>query len=291
MKTHRLHIRVFLFLVGSTCLLGQIASAQDFRARVSNMKQRLSDIEGSLAKIERSSTIEADSTLIASMIDAHAEEARAAFNLAMADLRTYNSSNGAQGSLDKAKEFEALIQDQKAAAEKAFLKMSEIDASIRIGKVKIATPVLQRMTPNEMLEFRRSLKPDVDKEYKRSLPNIFIGSVTHLTDAEWASAQKTFCGACSTKPTRQSSGLQRLMDSIETSAQASPALAAGCYSICAASFGTACATCIIGAGSAAVAAYNWFVAGRNSCCRCRWYKPWCCACRAYYWSVFLAAIA
>jgi hypothetical protein len=286
-----------------------LSQGQTFQNAINTLKSRLNDIETRLTAIERTSTVESptNGAEIDQAVDAHAQAASRAFAVVMTELR-----DGASEGLEHAKELESTLKDHRSRAAKATEKIAEIDANIRIGKIRLARPVLESLTPRERREFRRTLKPEVDSDYKREHPALFPGHVSYISDHDWRALKQDTCEPCGelaiSDPEDESSLLQQILGELPRPVYAEASVAPGhasavaptvhaalgyvCYTICAATIGAACLQCVVGAGAAAVAAYDSFVRCRHRChCRCRWYKPWCCACKSVCWTAFLSALA
>ena len=284
---------VFALLFSSVC------SAQvPLRTRLDAMNRRFSAIDSALAQIERTDSIDAGADAIDAEMDAYAAEARKAFDHVMAEMRQYNNSRGASGSITAAAEFESVVGVHRRRADSIAIRMSAIDGKIRSGRVKLARPVIQQMTPTQKRQFRQSLTPRADSMSRVRLgPGDFPEdqALRHLTDAEWLAAR----ASCRPQPSPQASRGRSLFGGVlellvSTAHAAEPPrddlVAAQCYATCSASFGLACGVCIVQGGAAAVTAWNRLSSCKSGCGTCRWYAPWRCACRAYCWTVFLATI-
>lgn len=287
-------------LLACTTGFASLCSAQvPLRVRLDSMSKRFDAIDSALARIEQTDSIDATADRIDALLDAYSREARGAFNAVMVQMRAYNESKGTQGSLNAAVEFENVVRMHRLRADTIAVRMASIDGGIRSGRIKLSRSLIQGLTPVERQQFRRSLSPRADSMYRTRLgPVIFPTdeAIRHMTDTEWYAARTTTCRPASDVGTRRGglfAGLVAMV--VPTTAYAAepkPAdiVAAQCYAVCSASFGWACATCIVQAGSTAINAWNQLSRCKSNCGTCHWYTPWRCACRAYCWAVFLVTL-
>jgi len=135
------------------------------------------------------------------------------------------------------------------------------------------------MTPQEKNEFKRSLTPEGRKEIEKAYPKMVGSSMSFPSTQELAFTRfNDLCSDCSSTIT----------NFFVSSAEASCAY--GCYVICAATFGTGCVFCVLGAGVTAVNAYKSWSSCMSSC-SCHWYRFWCCAKKTGCTTLFLATLA
>jgi hypothetical protein len=266
--------------------------------RVANLRQRLSNIENTLSAIERTNQID-DLNAQAAMevdFDRAAAEANAAFTEAMQQAQALAQRQGVTAAqFAFLQQLDTDLKAEQVRAETIVRRMGDIDGRIRSGAIKLAPAAINQLSPQELREFRRSLTPATDRDYRQRMPTKFTGVVQHLSQEEWAATRH--CGLCevggSAYAIREQEGrrslLAQVMDALVPPVHA--ALGIGCYGICVGSLGTACITCVISAGGAAATAYATYRSCKGSCCRCKWYKPWCCACRGACLVAFLAALA
>ena len=292
-------------LIGLASLQGIAYAQPPPPPTVAKLQQRLSNVEAELQKIESSKQID-DLTVgdrISREFDAAGSEAKAAFDAAVSQTRTLTQTGGTPSQLGFLKQLETDIRAERDRTEKIVERIGTIDGAIRKGDIKLTTRAIQALTPAERLQFRRTLTKPAENDYKSKMPNLFRGSVEHLTDEQWLALQD--CGACqvpvasalhpegqfalSLQHEEQRGLLSAISDAMMPPAHA--ALGIGCYAICYASVGVACFECIAAAGAAAVTAYNAWLACKGGCCRCRWYKPWCCFCKGACLTAFLATLA
>jgi hypothetical protein len=270
-----------------------LAHAQQQSPHIASLRKRLATVEGTLQRIEVSKEIDdlATGDQISRELDAAADDAKAAFDAAMAETRRLSDAKGTTQQLGFLNQLEFDLRSERDRGEKLVQRMSAIDGGIRTGGIKLTPRVLQKLTPLEIQQFRHTLTPGVEKDYKRILPNLFKGEVGHMTDQEWLKHNK--CNECVAAVSRQRDSQQGLVSQLYDALvpNANAALGAGCYGICSASLGVACVGCVLAAGDAAMHAYNVLKSCRNRCCGCHWYKPWCCACKGVCYTVFLAALA
>lgn len=203
------------------------SAIQDMNARLAAIEKKVGNIEktGVISQLQVGQEIEQD-------IDAHALAAKRTVDAVLAELRKRGSA-----AVPLVKEIEEVMGNQRDQALKMQQRIAAIDGGIRSGKIRLTQGAISQMTPVERREFRRSLRPEVDQQYRKEMPKFFSGGVRHLSDDEYVHLRREACGACEVRhvasiwaerPTP--SAAERLFDHIFPTAYAASAYV--CYSVC-----------------------------------------------------------
>lgn len=127
-----------------------------------------------------------------------------------------------------------------------------IEGKIKTGEIKLSKPILQTMNQTEIGEFRKFLVPDALNQYEKLHPEIFkLKEPPQKTTPRPRSMNQDIPNDGTISVVQD---FLNLLPGLVTPAYASSEECNACYQIN--------ADC------------------KRGCCRCRWYKPWCCVCKA-----------
>jgi hypothetical protein len=294
-----------IFLLTVVCFLSisVIAFAQQkqatkpaptFKDRLDSAGLKLNAIDSIITKIEQRKliTVGDDESFEKGLKD-YAENTFAALEIAFKDARLFGDTEGKQGTIATLKTFEDTIKAQEPKIRQIQDKIPTIQAQIRTGAVKLDKPLIQQMTPADRDEFKKYVVPEASKDLEKAYPDLFPEKKSEIPEPgkkfelslnldevnQFAQKVEDFC----------SSIPEEIGNLFVSKAEASVAI--GCVAVCTADVSkAACAACVLMGSAAAVDAYNYFNKKYKGCCGCKWYKPNCCACKAYYIAVFLATL-
>lgn len=251
---------------------------------------RLSAVEGTLTKIERSRLVQAgDGEAIEQGLFEYAQQMVAAADRARQEAEGAGRSGGLQGSVQALKLFEDTAEAHRARIEQVPTRMQAIEQRLQRAEIKLDRPVIEAMTPAELTEFAGFLAPEGLQEMRRLYPKLFEVKVLplpkhgslqpHLSPRRAAGAAAGFCGTMS----------QRVGQFFLGQARASAAVP--CIGPCWSHNWPVCLGCVVNFGNQVIGAYNSFVNCWNGSCGCRWYRPWCCAAKAWCVVKLIAVLA
>ena len=296
----RFHLVVLVLAVA----LPAIAQEQpvQFSNNLNTMKQKFEAVNAAIEKIEKTNEITAAELHVDSDISEYEAAAMSAYRTVLDSMKMYAETNGKKGSVQIGKDFEDIVAEHRAKVDKFVPRLAAIDGKVRTGDVRLSRDAIQRFSPQERQEFRRSVTPKADEMYRKEMPKLFPGTTSHLSDAEWQAISS--CDSCRLfQPPitfADELGLSVGLDvprvcpkasSWDLVPHADAALVAGCVAVCIGSAGSACLGCVVGAGATGAALLNGLVKCNANCCTCKWYKPWCCTCRVVCWVGFLGLLA
>jgi hypothetical protein len=134
-------------------------------------------------------------------------------------------------------------------------RMKNIEGKIKGGEIKLSKPILQTMNQTEIGEFRKFLTPGALNEYEKLHPEFFKPKAPPRTTPP-------------TKGMKQDIPNDDNISVVQDFLNLLPDLVTPAYA-------TNCETC------------DGMVRDcKNKCCRCKWYRPWCCVCRSACTGVF-----
>jgi len=255
-----------------------------FKGKIDSATLKLNGIESQIAKIDRQKIVTiGDAENLEKTMYEYAEYMKAALDAALQEAQKAGESRGKEGSIKSLKNFEDTAKAHEPRVNKLAKNLKSIEAKIKVATIKLDRPLLQQMTPAEREEFRKFLAPKGIQKMEKLHPDLFKpgtkpGASLNLSDgAQVVSSIGGFC-----------SSLQ-IGNFFVSPAEA--ALAAPCVGVCWAKNWAGCAACVGAAGSSAVNAWNDFVSCWNGACKCKWYKPGCCAKKAWCLAKFIGKIA
>lgn len=283
-------VRVLLALVVS---LLAVAVPVTVLAQIDKMDAELASIDKVLGKIESSKAIAKSDAVLDRHFDAYAKAALNAFKDARSATESDARAKKDSGGLAKLKAFEDKAKAHRGDMDKVVERISEINAGVTRGDIRIQDDLLRELTPQQKTQFKKTLTPEAAQKYGFILEMDDARLASSVGDADDAAdaysrvkAQEAEQRICPGTARRLLSAAHEVMFP-----RAEAALGIGCYGVCAASLGLGCVACVVSAGGAAVTAYNQFASAMSHCCTCHWYKPWCCGCKAAAVVAFLAALA
>lgn len=266
--------------------------------------QRLRQVEASLDNVLQSRRVTPATAETDSLMTGAAEDMRASFTAALADLDRFAKSRGTTGGLDGMREFEKSTKEFQTQLDQVFEKEGLVAAQISEGDVLLDAALVQRMSRQDRREFRASISPRADSSYRKLLPKLW--SLESEPTHKVASSSPT----CPFSPSKFSVAIARSLDrrsfaeralellvpsagASEVNPIAAPTagLGLGCVGACSGGVGFGCLICIASAGPAAVNAYNKYRDCSSGCGSCRWWKPWNCLCKARCVASFVATLA
>lgn len=267
---------VILGLVAFSSAQAQAPRSDDILARVKPLlataQKGLDEIETDLTRIEQQAKIGVVDDRVSETMDRVAKSGADAVRILIE----------ATGQRDKAKiaasfpmaflEFEKAAKVIRDRGAKILDRYLAIQQGIAEGGIVVALEVFDKTTTRERVEFMNTLTPKAQDMYRRMGPTKFSGLDFQL--------QRLAMGLGSAAMSFGSGVKDACLP------DANAAFAAICVAACSA--GPGCAACVLTvAGGGAAVAINWYHDLKCNCCRCRWYKPWCCGCRVACWSAFL----
>lgn len=245
------------------------------RPHLAAVDKGLDEIEGDLTRIERQARIAPSDDRIEAAMDRVAKSGSDALQLLIDGARGPDKAKIAATYPQAFSEFERAAQGFRDRATKITDRILAIQKGIVEGQVVVNLEVFDKTTARERVEFMKVLNPQAKEIYRKMSPAKFAGLDFQLQRLAMGlgSAVKDACAP-----------------------DANALIAAVCVSLCASTGGAACVECVAAAvAGGATTTYLYFKNGYESClrscCRCRWYKPWCCACRAgcfLAWAAFIA---
>lgn len=235
--------------------------------KLRNIEQR---VDALVAKVNQRKLIteaEMEDADLDKAMKEYADAMKAAYDDAIKQAEQAARSKGKEGNTANLKAFEDLAKTHDKRMKQVEAKTRKVEAQIRTGAIRLDKSVLQKVTPAEREEFRKHLKPEGIREMEKLHPDLFKPGKTSLLSPQLESESvllSAAAGYCAPL-------LGQLGDLLLSPAHA--ALALPCVAPCAARNWAACATCVVGAGAGAVAAYNSFVSCWNGSGK-KWWTPW-----------------
>jgi hypothetical protein len=279
-----------------------------FHIVLKDMQEALRDAEATVARIESTGLIDQASLEIEGSFDDLREAARRAYEIASeAVLRDIgldvdkragrNSRDHTKKEGDQRQQRESVVLMEtlenellgvRRRIEGLIPRIAEIDAKIRTGDVIISDDVLRELNRAEADEFISTLTPKARAFYRKKLPHSFPDRIGSISDRFVQERKYCYAKLADYQRDRTPSVLKTFADLLVPPAHAG--LAVGCLAICKASAGTACFGCVAAATGTGAALVNEYVNCTSNCGRCRWFRPWGCACRGVCLFGFLALV-
>lgn len=255
-----------------------------FKLRLDPLGSKLGSIENILSRVEGQKLVtERDSEDLGRTMFEYAEGMKAAFDVALKEAELAASSKGKQGSVGSLKHFEDTAKGHEARLKSVEAKTQAFEAHLKTGVIKLDRPILQKLTPGDRGEFQRFLTPQGLQEMQKLHPELFkgiMGPQSSLKPFDGTQVAGAVAGFCRAVP-------EELGNLFVSPAEA--ALAAPCIGSCLAQNWSACTSCIVGKGPAAISAWNKFVGKWNGCGKC--WKPWTWWCKAKALAALIAKLA
>lgn len=249
---------------------------------------KLASIEGTLDGIKSRKLVRLGDEGTDQAMYSYAESMKAAFDQASSETLKAAKSAGREGNANLLGAFEKMAKVHEQRTAKLEGKLKVIDAGVKAGEIMLDKPLLQKMTPAERGEFKAAITPGAIRNYERLSPgllNLRVGPTSSLMPdthaVEVGSGENG--GSC------LNISMAAVGDFFVSPAEA--AYAAPCVALAASHNWGACVTCVVAMGGPAINAWNTFVGQWNGCCGCKWYKPWCCACKAVALAKLIAKLA
>lgn len=232
-------------------------------------KGKFDQIQGLIAQIENGKVVhDGDTQKLDQLMFDYANDLRAAFDQASHDAQDAGKTNGKLGSVQSLKLFEDQAQ-QHADTSKTFEpRMQAIQSKLRTGEIKLDRPMLLKMSPADMQQFKQFLSPPALQEMQKLNPDLMKGSPNKVQLEETATPELIAVAI----PVPLSDSVEELLGNlIEEKADAS--LAAPCVGMCIAHNWPGCVSCLVSKGSGAINAWNSFVGCWNGSGTCDGW-PW-----------------
>jgi hypothetical protein len=161
-------------------------------------------------------------------------------------------------------EFEKMAQAFRSRAGKIADRLVAIQSGITEGRILVAVDVFDQSTTRDRVDFMKVLTPKAQETYRKMSPAKF-SSLDFYLQKFGMRFSKAVNDACFP--------------------DANAIIAGTCVALCASTAGAACVECVAAVVVAGgTASYLYFKNGYESClrgcCGCRWYRPWCCGCKA-----------
>lgn len=232
-------------------------------------KSKFDDIQSLISQIESGKLLhDGDAQKLDKLMFDYANDLKAAFDQASMDAQDASKSKGQKGSVQSLKTFEDLAQQHEQASKTFEPRMVQIQSKLKTGEIKLDRPLLQKMSPGDLQEFKKFLAPSAFQEMERLHPDLMKGSPNKVR-LEQAAEPELLAEAI---PVPFSCRVADVVGNlIEETADAS--LAGQCIGTCLARNWTACVNCIISKGPAAINAWNTFVRCWNGAGTCDGW-PW-----------------
>jgi len=257
-----------------------------FKVKIDSATLKLNEIESHIEKINREKIVRInDAENLEKTMYEYAEHMKAALDAALQEAQKAGESKGKEGSVRLLKNFEDTAKAHEPRVNKLAKNLESIEAKIKVGTIKLDKPLLQQMTPSEREEFRKFLAPEGIKNMEKLHPDLFKpgtepGASLNLSDRY--QVVSSIGGFCNSLP-------EQIGKFFVSPAEA--ALAAPCVGSCLAQNWAGCVACVVTAGPSAVNAWNDFKSCWYGACGCKWYKPMCCAKKAWCLVKFIGKIA
>ena len=291
--------RVCLLLAASLSLAGSAAFAQPggrimelppaFKMKLDANQAKLNALEQKVDGVLGRKSIRLADESIEKEMYAYAQEMKAAFDEAQREAEAAGKSKGQRGNTMLLEKFEMMAKSHEVRTNSLAKKFDLIEAGVKKGQIVLEKPVLMRLSPAERNEFKKSLAPEGIRKMEGLHPDIFqpgaaMPGRTSMNLFDFNSEQV----GCAVK-----SAGKVLADGVGDFfvKDAEAACLAPCVGPCLAQNWGACAACCVVAGPNAIQAWNEFVGCWNGSCACKWYKPWCCARKAWCLSVLINKLA
>lgn len=240
------------------------------KAKIDFSAAKLKEIEATFTKIETQRLVKLeDAERIHKVMNEYAESMIAAFNEAIKDAEEAAKSEGKRGSVETLKFFEDKVKAHVTTLKRLEGKANAMEQKFSDGTIKLDKPLLQKLSPTEFEDVRRSLKPMGIKEMEKLHPDLFIKPMrpgASLNLFERSQATSSINVVAKSFP-------EQIGNFFVSPAEAK--VAAPCIEPCSARRWSECAACIVGKGPEAKRCVDDF----RSCWEnnCKWYKPWWCA--------------
>lgn len=257
-----------------------------FKAKIDPAGLKIGAIESILIRVETQKLItDKDSEDLGKTMYEYAEAMKAALDEALKDAEEAAKSKGEKGSTESLKSFEDTAKAHEARLKGIERKTKAIEGQLKMGTIRLDKPLLQKMAPVEMKEFRKFLSPEGNRQMEKMHPDLFKPGVpmkpgASLNLIEMSQLADNVQGFCSSLP-------ENISNFLVSPAEA--ALAAGCIGPCIAKKWSECFACIAGKGPDAIKAWNTFLSCWNGCGTC--WKPWNWWCKAKCLAKFIVKLA
>jgi hypothetical protein len=273
------HIPVTLILFLALGFIPAKSHSDDMLRRIepflTAVNDGLNELDSELTKIEQQASIVPGNERIDTIMDDVAKAGSEALRALIEATQDADKARIAESYPRAFAEFEKMAQAFRSRAGNIADRLVAIQTGITEGRIVVAVDVFDQSTARERVDFMKVLTPKAQDMYRKMSPAKFSSLDFHLQKfgMRFGKAVKDAC----------------IPD-------ANALIAASCVSLCASTAGTACVACVgaaVAAGSTVTYLYfkNGYESCLRSCCGCRWYKPWCCGCKAgcfLAWAAFIA---
>ena len=170
------------------------------------------------------------------------------FDVFMEGVRRERSA--AKGDKKKLGELQNALKRHEGQLRAIETRLKNMEGRIKGGDVKLSRGILQTMNETELDEFKRFLAPDALNQYEKLHPDIFKPKVTPPKTPKKVMKQDIL----------DDENISLVQDFLKSLSDhfVTPAYATDCGRVC----DDSVSSC------------------QQSCCRCKWYKFWCCIARA-----------
>ncbi|WP_157088587.1 hypothetical protein [Bradyrhizobium jicamae] len=235
----------------------------------------LDELDSELTKIEQQASIVPGNERIDTLMDNVAKASSEALRALIEATQDTDRARIAESYPRAFAEFEKMAQAFRSRAGKIADRLVAIQSGISEGRILVAVDVFDQSTARDRVDFMKVLTPKAQETYRKMSPAKF-SSLDFYLQKFGMKFSKAVNDACFP--------------------DANAIIAGTCVALCASTAGAACVECVAAAVVAGgTASYLYFKNGYESClrgcCGCRWYRPWCCGCKAgcfLAWAAFIA---
>lgn len=255
-----------------------------FKQKIAIPESKLKNIDGILSRIESQRLVrDGDGEAMEKEMYEYAEQMRLIFDESLRNAEEAAKSQGKSGNVESLNSFETTAKLHETKIRKIEARIKTIESQIKTGVIKLDRPILQKMSPSERDEFHKFLTPEGQRQMQKMHPDLFRPGMKSGASVDIykvsSSTSERYC---------RSSIYAQFSNFFIGQAEAS--IAVNCIGVCIAKKWSDCLNCVKSVGPAAVNAWNDFKRCWDDCCGCKWYKPWCCACKAGCLLKFIAKL-
>jgi hypothetical protein len=229
---------------------------------------------GTLTRIETDKLIrDGDAEALEKSGFSYAESMKRAFDLASSEAQEAGKSQGKLGNVASLKMFEETAEKHQQASITFERRFNQIQFQLKSGEIKLDRPILQKMGPADLKQFKQFLAPQGLQEMERLHPDLMKGPVgkssleSHEEPVEYVAVATQVSVA-----DQMDALLGNLIEDLGPR-KAEAGLVVPCIGPCIQRNWTACVNCIVSKGPAAINAWNTFVRCWNGAGTCNGW-PW-----------------
>ena len=241
---------------------GGLPASPAFLKLHESSKGRFEQIQSLISGIESRKLVhDGDFENLDKLMFEYANDFKAAFDQASGEADEASKSKGQRGSIQSLKTFEP--------------RVTQIESKMRTGEIKLDKPILQKMSPSDLQEFRKFLTPSALQEMERLHPDLMKGTAkSSLARPE----EPQFVAEAIPIPFsyRVDTFVANLINVLgPRTAEAS--LAQPCVALCSQQNWSGCASCILSKTQPAKNAWGTFLGCWNANSPCDWRHAGNCA--------------